>query len=270
MFGMSCVALRAQGTPLVINLHFGPAVNAAYTVASSLSNQANALSTALTRAFQPAVVTAEGEGDREQMLSMAMRVCKFGALLVMTFAIPAILEMDNLLQLWLVDPPEHAAAICQWLLAILIVDRLTGGHSLAVNARGKIAFYEIVQGAILFSAVPLMALCFVGGFGPAAVGYALFVTAVVYCGGRVVFAKKLVGFPFSKWVREIVLPVLFLILTGVFFGITGKSIMPPSFTRLLLTCCMVVLPTIVLSWAFFLSGRERAYLKSFVCRVIRV
>ena len=166
MFGLGCVSLRKQGTPIVINLYLGPVVNAAFTVANSLSNQANTLSTALTRAFQPAVVTAEGGGDRQKMLSMSMRVCKFGALLVMAFAIPAILEMKNLLNLWLVDPPEYSAEICQWLLALLIVDRVTVGQALAVNAYGKIAAYEVIQGGILFSAVPLIAIFLCSALNP--------------------------------------------------------------------------------------------------------
>lgn len=266
MFGMSCVALRAQGTPIVINLHFGPVVNATYTVASSLSNQANALSAALTRAFQPAVVTAEGSGDRERMISMAMRVCKFGSLLVMAFAIPAIIEMENLLQLWLVDPPEHAAAICQWLLAMLFVDQLTGGHRLAVNAFGKIAIYEIVQGPILLSAVPLMALLFSLGFGPVSVGYALFVTMVIYCSARIAFAKKLVGFPFLLWVKQVFMPILGVLVLSLLLGVFSQHVLVPSLSRILVTSAITISVTGLASWIFLFAPDEKALLYEMVNR----
>ena len=54
--------------------------------------------------------------------------------------------MRELLQLWLVEPPEHTAEICQWMLAMLVAERMTGGQMLAVNAYGKIALYEIING----------------------------------------------------------------------------------------------------------------------------
>ena len=67
MFGMTCVVLRQQGTPiLMLNLHFGPLLNAAYSIAFRLSNQATSISTAMMGAFQPALTTAEGKGERKK------------------------------------------------------------------------------------------------------------------------------------------------------------------------------------------------------------
>lgn len=262
MFGLSCVALRQQGTPVVINLYFGPVVNAAYMVASSLSNQANALSTALTRAFLPAVVTAEGSGDRKKMLSMAMRVCKFGALLVMLFAVPAILEIKNLLQLWLVDPPQYTAGICQWMLVMLIVDRATVGHALAVNAYGKIAAYEIIQGTILFSAVPLVAFLFSFGFRPIAVGIVLFTTMSVCCMGRVAFAKKLVGFPFFYWFIQVAIPVVILFTLGSVVGVSILYFFNESLYRILFTVLTTSGTLILGAWILLFNDEERVWVKT--------
>lgn len=260
MYGMSCVALRDQGVPIVVNLHFGPAINAAYMVAKSLSLQATALSTSLTRAFQPAVVTAEGSGDRAQMLDMGMRVCKFGSLLVILFAVPAIILMQDLLQLWLVDPPEHAAGICQWLLAMLVVERMTGGQMLAVNAYGKIALYELVNGTLLVSAVPLMWLLFKLGVGPVSVGYALFITMAIYCASRIIFAKRLTGFEFTPWVKEILLPLFLIILLTLVVGETLKYNFEGGFIRLMGISIAVTLSTLIASWLVLFSNDERAYL----------
>ena len=262
MFGLGCVCLRKQGTPIVINLYLGPIVNAAFTVANSLSNQANTLSTALTRAFQPAVVTAEGAGDRQKMLSMAMRVCKFGALLVMAFAIPAIFEMKNLLNLWLVNPPEYSAEICQWLLAMLIVDRVTVGQALAVNAFGKIAAYEVIQGLILFSAVPLVAVSLTMGSEPSSVGLIFFSTTAVYCVGRVIFASRLVGFPFLCWLKNVVLPVVLLIVVAAGAGGFIVCSLEESLMRILVTSSLVASIVMFGAWICLLDRDEKLWIKS--------
>jgi O-antigen/teichoic acid export membrane protein len=269
MYGMSCVAFRDQGIPIVVNLHFGPATNAAYMVAKSLSLQAVALSTSLNRAFQPAVVTAEGSGDRELMLDMGMRVCKFGAILVIIFAIPAILLMRDLLQLWLVEPPEHAAEICQWMLSMLVVERLTGGQMLAVNAYGKIALYEMINGTLLFSAVPLMWMLFKIGLGPVSVGYALFVTMVIYCGSRIFFAKQLTGFLFLPWLKLVALPMAGVILLSVLVGEAFQLYFEAGLLRLLCISAAIGLTALLASWIILLADEEKAYLRKLPKRLLR-
>lgn len=262
LFGKGSLVLREQGSPIVINLYFGPLANAAYTVANSLFNKANVLSSALNRAFQPAVIGAEGNGDRQKMLSMAMRVCKFGTLLVMLFVVPAILEMENLLNLWLVDPPEYAAKLCQWLLALLIVDRLTSGHALAINAFGKIAAFEVVQGMFLFSAVPLSAALFFIGFELSAIGGVFLMTTTLYCMSRVVFAKKLVNFPVFGWIRQVGMPVLFLLLAGAGIGGTIISYFDDSVMRILLSTFCVVVVVNTGAWVWLFDREEKIWVKT--------
>lgn len=264
MYGMSCVALRQQGVPVVMNLSFGPIANAAFMVASSLSNHANALSTALNRAFLPAVVTAEGSGDREKMLSMALRVCKFGSLLVSIFALPAILEMDRILKIWLSEPPVHAGTICQWLLAILIVDRATVGHALAVNAHGRIAAYELIQGTIIFSAVPFSYIVFTLGFGPSAVGIVLFLVMSVCFVGRIAFAFKLVAFKLMPWIRAVLFPLTVLVLAGICIGVGIRQIMNESFLRLVASFASVSTVICLLSWLILLDTEEKDWLEATV------
>ena len=259
MFGMSCVTMRAQGTPMLINLQFGPLVNAAYQVAFGLSTQATALSQSLTGAFRPAVISAEGKGDREGMITMALQSCKFGALLVIIFAIPLMLEMENLLRLWLTAPPAHAATICQWLLGMLIVDRMTTGHMLAVNARGKIAFYELIQGSSFLLALPLMWWMFQLGQEPEAIGIALFCSSFVYCGGRVAFAKYLLNFPVLPWVRQVALPISTIVLLLSLSGSVSTHSLPEGLIRIILTSALCVVVASALAWFVLFNQTERQF-----------
>jgi hypothetical protein len=204
------------------------------------------------------------------MLDMGMRVCKFGSLLVILFAIPAIILMQDLLQLWLVVPPEHAAEICQWMLAMLVVERMTGGQMLAVNAYGKIALYEMINGTLLVSAVPLMWIFFKIGLGPVSLGYALFVTMVIYCVSRILFAKRLTGFEFTPWVKKILLPLLFIILLSLLIGEALKLYLVSGYIRLVSVSLVSGLVVIAASWLVLFARDERAYLLRLPKRFLRV
>lgn len=269
IFGTTCYTVRAQGTPILVNMHYGPLVNAAYSIANSLSAQATSLSTAMTQAFQPAIVSEEGRGERKQMLSMSLQACRFGALLVIMFALPLILEMENLLQIWLKNPPVHAADICQWLLAMLIVDRMTTGQMMAVNARGKIALYELIQGTILLSALPLMWLLFRADLEPVSTGIALFATMLSYCIGRIVFAKCLLDFPVLIWIRQVALPVIFISALVCILGSLSVQNIPEGFLRLCLTSAFCSSVALFLAWMILLRKPERAYILNHAIRILR-
>lgn len=267
MFGMSCVALRGQGTPVLTNLYFGPVVNAAYSIAYRLSTQATALGAAMMGAFQPALTSAEGKGDRQKMLSMAMQVCKFGTLLILFFVIPLILEMENVLGLWLKTPPQYAGGLCQWMLAMLVVDNMTSGPMLAVNAFGKIAAYELIQGSMFLMALPLMWMFFKMGHGPVAIGYALFLSTTVYCIGRLLFCKKLLQLSIMRWIREVAVPVFVLAGGASLAGWGILCVMEPGFLRLCLTTAVTGMVTLVIGWFWLLNHEERAFVRQMAGRL---
>jgi O-antigen/teichoic acid export membrane protein len=246
---------------VLINLYFGPLMNAAYSIAYRLSAQATSLSAAMMGAFQHALTSAEGKGDRQKMLVMAIQVCKFGTLLILFFVIPLILEMDTLLYLWLRTPPEYAGGLCQWMLAMLVVDKMTSGPMLAVNAFGKIAAYELIQGSFFLLALPLMWLFFKLGLGPVSVGYALFISTAIYCGGRLLFSKHLLQFPVGCWIRQVALPVLILIAGSAAAGWGVMWIVDAGFFRLCLTTAVTSVVTAAIGWLWLLNSAERLFVR---------
>ena len=260
MFGMSCVSFRDQGIPIMTNLMFGPVVNAAYSVAYRLNVQANALSASLLGAFQPAITAAEGKGARDIMLEMSLRVCRIGTLLTLIFVVPLVLEMHTLLRLWLQAPPQYAAEIGQWLLAMLIVDRMTAGPMLAVNAVGKIALYELIQGPTLLLSLPVLFLMVQIGFDPSSIGAALFLSTTLYCGARLVFAQRLTGLSTALWLRTIGFPVVATTFMSLTVGLICYQSMEPSLPRILTTTLLTGLLTILSGFIFLLTSEERNYL----------
>jgi O-antigen/teichoic acid export membrane protein len=268
MFGLTCVSFRMQGAPILINLYFGPQVNAAYSIANRVSMQAATLSSAMTGAFQPAVTDMEGRGDRERMLETCLRACKFGTLLVLLFAIPLMIEMENVLNLWLKTPPQYAAKLCQWMLAILIVDKLTSGHMLAVNASGKIKYYELIQGPLLLSAIPMAWAFFHFKSSPIYMGFALFLSTVLYCIGRLIFCKNLLGLPIKTWSKTVLLPIIAITCAGTSASFFHFKLLQPGFARLILTTIISFSITSLTSWTILFSKQEKKYFLGHIKRVL--
>jgi O-antigen/teichoic acid export membrane protein len=253
LFGTSCLAFRNQGSPMVINLMFGPAMNATYSLANRLSLQANTLSDALSRSFSPGIFAAEGRGDRAGMLVMSMQICRYSCLLVLLFSIPLILEADSIFNLWLKKPPAYCAEISKYLLIILIAERMTSGPMLAVNAYGKIAAYEIAQGAMFLLALPLMWFLARHGVGP-----------VLQFIGRLVFCRILLGFSISGWCREVLLPLALVTTPSYLLGVLIMKFVSSGLERIFLTSSIVVSSLLTLSFFFVLNRAEKIKVKHWI------
>lgn len=253
-FGDIC---RQHGTAFIINHRFAAGVNAAYGIAMQVSAQATSLSLALLGAMGPAVTTAAGASERERMMSLGLRSCKFSALLIMLFAAPLILEMDDVLKLWLVTPPEHTGAICRCILCALVVHKLGWGCHMMLMANGRIALLECVLGATSLLTLPLIYLLVTSPLGVAGIGYSFIISYTMLTVERGLFARFLVGMSIRRWVVSSVIPVLALFALVEILGFSLQRAMDASFLRLVTVTASCILMTAALSWLFVLDRAER-------------
>lgn len=179
LIGSTGGILRDQGSAILLNLFFGPKINAAYGISTQVSSQTNQLSAAMAGAFFPEMTACEGKGDRNRMLLLSRNASKYGSLLIIIFAIPLMLEMKYVLGLWLKQPPEYTASFCYLILGAFLIDRLSIGATLAVNAVGKVAAYQVAIGSILLITLPMAWALLKMRLPPTSIGYAFIITATL-------------------------------------------------------------------------------------------
>jgi O-antigen/teichoic acid export membrane protein len=251
--------LRNQGSSLLLNIFFGPRVNAAFGIANSVTTQAMTLSSAMTGAFSPEITASEGRGERNHMLEIALRMCKFSTLLVMLFAIPLIAEVDYVLKLWLHDVPPYAGTLCQLMLIMFLIDQLTVGYMSAVNAKGKIAAYQATLGSILVLTLPLAWLFLKIGFPPTGVGFAFVINIFFVSLGRVFWGRYLLGMPVQKWLTQVVLPCAIVGVVSTVAAVVPLWCFSSSFTRFFLVTAASAMATILAGWFIALNAGERLF-----------
>lgn len=99
--------LRSQGVAIVVNKCYGAIMNASLSIGTSLSGHTNVLSSNLLGAFSPALYNAYGAGDIVLARRIALRMCKLGVLMMLVFALLLTIEVEEVLELWLKNPPEY-------------------------------------------------------------------------------------------------------------------------------------------------------------------
>lgn len=262
LIGVLCSLLRGQGIAILINKFHGAKVNAAMSVANTVNSQSSTLASAMLGAFTPAITTAYGAGDFRRMQTLAFGACKFGTLLSLVFVIPLMLELPEVLTLWLKEPPPYVFGLTALMLVSHIIENLTYGHMVAVSASGRIALYHVLMGSISLLALPIAIAWALFGGNPYTAVWAIIITQVAYTVMRVVLARRIAHLPIRPWTFRILAPLVVLMLVCFGIGATPRLVMAESFLRVCVTtliCTVVFLP---LSWYCIMNFEERTFVKS--------
>ena len=269
MVGIASGRLRSQGMAILINKFFGPSVNAAMNVGQTVNGQANSLTSSMMGAFSPAITNAYGAGDYARMRTLVFAMCKFGVLLSMVFAIPLLLELPEILRIWLKNPPSCASGFAGLYLVLMLMENATVGHMIAINASGRIAWYQVCMGGVSLLALPIAFVMALMGMDPYLAVYSVMVTVAAYTAIRLFFARLLVSLPISRWLSGVLFPTLALCACTVALGCLPRLLMPASIGRIIITSFACELVFIPLTWTIALSKDERAFFSEKVVSRIR-
>lgn len=258
-FGWVGGAIRDHGMPFLINVNFGAGMNAAYTIGNQVSAQTVSLSSAMIGALMPAVTMAEGAGDHDKAMRLSFCSIKFGVLLILFFCIPLILEIDEVLRIWLVNPPEQTATICRCVLLALVCHKLGWGHHLAILAKGKIVAYQMTLG--ITGACGLLVACGLVhmGFGMIGIGLSFILIYAIMTVERVVFAQHICGMSIRYWILHIVLPLGIAMACATIIGALPAITLPPSFFRICITSGVAILVLSAVSWFMVCDRDEKMF-----------
>lgn len=257
--GCLCGMLRYNGIAIVVNKFFGPAMNAAQAIGSTVQGHCTSLAGSMQGAFTPIITQACGARDFVKMRSFAMRTCKFNVVLTAIFTIPLVLELPEVMRLWLKTPPAYSVGLCLCAMIMNFVNSCTTGHMVAINATGRIAAYHAVLGAISILTLPLAIVTgFVWRNIYVVVSTVIFMESLNSI-GRIVFARILVGMSVRVWVLRVFVPAVCAIAFCLFVGYLPHFFFSASFGRVVITTCCVEIVYLPLVWFVLLSSEERAF-----------
>lgn len=145
---------RTQGVNILVNLFFGPAMNAARAISLQITAAISTFVGNFQQAMNPQIVKRYAVGDSESMNRLLIRGAKYSFFLLFAIACPAIIEMENLLRLWLGNPPEYALVLGRLALISAMIDTMSGLVGYGALASGQVKVYQLTMSAV-FLLVPI-------------------------------------------------------------------------------------------------------------------
>lgn len=260
--GPLAILLRTQGLMILVNRAFGPSANAALALARTTCEKSNTLAGTVKCSMAPAVVQACGAGDDARMHALVHRMCKFALLATLAIVLPLLLELDEVLRIWLVKPPMHLAGLAVCLVLEYIATVATSGYDTAVYAKGRIAAYQCVAGVVSLMTLPVAYIALRMGCGVVATVATAVAMTGLYSAIRLFMASRLTGMRVADWVRNLMLPIMPVAAVALAAGAVPRFLGEPGFLRLVATVAASIAAFLPAAWLFALDDAEKRTIKS--------
>lgn len=260
-YGCFSVLVGNYGNGLVMNHFYGVTLNAATGVATRLCAQLNTFSNTMQKALNPAITISEGEGNRKKMLELSTSGCKFSFALLAVVAIPFIIEMPYIQELWLVNVPKWAVLFAQLQIVRVLIELLTLPYSQSILSEGRVAGYNITISVMNLVPVVCLFLLFRNGYPPITM-YILNISifGILISFVRLFYAHKNCGLSYMIFVKEVFLPILIVFAGSYVITLLPQYYLDSGFIRLILSLIIGVMSFSLLFWFFVLSKNEKELL----------
>ena len=241
---------RFQGTnTIILNKFFGPSVNAAWQVAyQNFYINVNNFVTNFSKAFNPQIIKSYASNEQDSMLKLVFQSSKFSYMLLFFIILPVYIEAPFLIDIWLwkVDIPEYAVSFSRLILIVALIDTLSYPFMTAIQATGKIKWYQIVVGGILLMVLPasfLMLIYF--DQGPKTVFWIIIGTSVLSQIFRMLFMKIQHDMNITAYLRCVILPILAVTIISVSVAVGFKIILGNGLWQSLTEIAVCLLTTAI-------------------------
>lgn len=250
---LGTVATR-QGYSVLLNKYFGTLINAVFSLSRQVEGHVYTVSASVMDTTKPQIMKSAGQGDYDRMFRISMTAGKFGFSMMSLIAIPLIVMMPDVLDLWLVNVPEGTALFTRLLLFATMAEQLTRGIYYASQANGKIKWFSITVSAIRFMALPISWLCFHFG-APAYVAIIVFLCCeVLGSASRVFIISRITVFKVSSFLKSVLLMILPPCVLSFAVCILGYKLMGHSIPAMIAD---LVLTAVVYATLMYLIGLTR-------------
>lgn len=203
--GITCGTLRSQGTAVLLNMFFGVQINAANGVAHQVNSATQQFSASITTAIRPQLTKSAGCSERSRMLTLTYAACKYPFLLVTLAAVPLMIAMPYVLQLWLKDVPEYAVIFCRLMLLATMITLISSGLTSSIEAAGYVKWLHLTAGLMHLVALPAGYILFRLGFAPQLIFWCIVAEECINGFIRVLLARRYLYIDGWFYLRHVVL-----------------------------------------------------------------
>jgi O-antigen/teichoic acid export membrane protein len=205
LFGALANAFNNQGINIILNIFFGPLVNAARGVAYQVNSAVNQFVLNFMTATRPQITKYYAIGEKQQMLKLVFQSSKLSFLLLFVLSMPVLLEANFIFRLWLKEVPDYVILFTRLVIITALIDSLSYPLMTAAQATGKIKKYQATVGGVMLLNLPTSYIFLKFGFPPQIVFYIALLNSIICLLLRLWLLRNMVGLKIEEFFLKVIL-----------------------------------------------------------------
>lgn len=264
--GSASALLRDQGGNILLNIFFGPALNATRGIASSVSTAVSAFATNFTAAMNPQITKSYAAGNSDYMMILLFRGSRMAYFLVLILALPIVLHTTAILGLWLGSLPPYAPIFVRLIIVFCMLEVISQPLITAQLATGNIRNYQFVVGGIQMLNLPLAYVLLDVGQSPASIFVVAILLGVLCLTARLLFLRGMIGLPVGNYVRRVLWPITVVTAVAALPAWTVSRFVDHSRLMLALSVAFTLSASSLSIYFIGLTKGERLYIKEILLK----
>ena len=264
LWGNASSVLYGQGINVLLNIFFGPTVNAARAIAYQVRGATNQFVQNFQIAMNPQIIKLYATNNLKKMHLLVFQGAKFSFFMLLILSLPILLETNIILSLWLKHVPEYTVVFTQLVIINILIDSFSRPLMTAAQATGKIKLYQSVIGGLQLLIVPISYLFLKLKFEPQVTLYITIIISSIALFVRLFILHGLVKLNINSFISKVIFNSLLVAVISVLIPFGLKESMDESFARFLIISFVALLSSTLTIYYIGLNKKEKKYILNLV------
>ncbi|MCQ2609165.1 MAG: lipopolysaccharide biosynthesis protein, partial [Bacteroidales bacterium] len=262
LIGSLATTMAIQGVNIVLNIFFGPVVNAARTISVQVQGLVQMFAGNFQSAVMPQIIKTYAQGDLAYMHSLIYRSCKLTFVLMFVMILPLLFESHYVLDIWLGEYPQYTIEFVELSLLIALIDAMATPFMIAARATGNIKLYSIVTGGLTLLLVPISYVLLRLGFNPTSVLVVHVSISSICFFARLLIVNPLIQFSIRDYVQKVLTKTVMVVVFSFPVILSLHYVEMNKHLMFLSTVFVSVLLVSFFSYMFLLDSSEKNFVSN--------
>lgn len=264
LFGSIARVGMIQGSTILLNIFFGPIANVAFAICLQVNIAFNALCNSMVLALRPAMIKAYAEKEFEYLNQLFSVSNKFILYILLALALPIIVEMKDILLIWLGNKvTEQIILFAQLIIIYVICLAMSNPITIIMQASGHIKEYFLPVESVSLMCLPISWLLFHIGLP----SYSIFVSMIGVCIIshiiRIYCLKRFYNFfSIRDYLVQLWLPAMFILVISTTVTFAIHTNISNNIIRLIINVTLTPLSLLLMAYCMGISRKEKALFKN--------
>lgn len=268
-FGSFAGVGKEQGVNLILNIFFGPIVNASRGIAYQVAGALKSFVSTVMISGRPQLVQSYAQNNFSRTIQLMLSLSKASFLILLFFSMPIIFNINYILHLWLAtDLPYYTGAFVNLVIVMSMIEALSPPVSFVVHASGDMAKYQLINSFITLLVLPVSYITLKLGADAVSVFWLGIIFQTLCQISSLIILKGIIKYSIIEYIKTVIIPLsMVVIISGICIWLT-RCFFDEGLIGFICATIVSSISIALSSYLFVLDKKERDAVKTAICKVL--